>query len=556
MKKAALVFALFLGTLALHAQTKISERKTKVIDSLLTYLYQNGRFMGSVNIRQDNKTLLKKAYGIIGEKNGKPLAANGDTRYRIGSISKTYTAVMIMQLVEEGKLSPDDHLQKFFPEIPNADKITIRQLLTHQSGLYNYTNDLQWRSQRQYVSQKDLIAVFAKQKPIFEPGAKTEYCNTNYMLLGYIVETITGKSFNDNLQSRIVRKLGLKHTLLPATNVNPAKNEALSFATDENGKWQAEPETHVSSCAGAGGVLATPEDVSIFLEALVENRLLKAATVQEMLPKQGENDINGVNSYGYGLLTMPFGTDHTAYGHSGHVDAFHTMSGYFAKDKLSMSLFANTEVMNLNQVAIYLLSILFDKAYTFPDFTEVAVSASDLQGLTGVYTTPQLPMEIRIMEHSGKLWTQATNQDSVRLTALSRDKFEVKEADLTLKFIRDEKGIAQQVLLAQGGEELKLKKKDPNAVKAAAVAVDEALLHSYEGVYSAASFPMKITISKQGTSITVQATGQPAILLTALSDTEFEFDRIGLNIRFKTNSEGKTSGLTLTQGDKIELTKE
>lgn len=556
MKKPALVLALLLFAFAGHAQKTIGAQKIKLIDSLLTYLYQNDRFMGSVVIRQDNKTILKKAYGIIGDRKGKPIAANGDTRYRIGSISKTYTAVMIMQLVEEGKLSLDDRLQKFFPEIPNADKITIRQLLTHQSGLYNYTNDLQWRSQRQYVSQKELIAVFAKQKPVFEPGAKTEYCNTNYMLLGYIVEAITGKNFNDNLQSRIVRKLGLRHTLLPTTNVNSAKNEALSFNFDENSKWQPEPETHVSSCAGAGGILATPEDVSIFLEALVQNKLLKAATVQEMLPQQGKNDINGVNSYGYGILSLPFGTDHTAYGHSGHVDAFHTMSGYFQEDKLSMSLFANTEVMNLNQVAIYLLSILFDKAYTFPDFTEVAVSAADLQGLTGVYTTPQLPMEIRVMEHSGRLWTQATNQDSVRLTALSKDKFEFKEADLILKFTRDEKGMAQQAILAQGGEELKLKRKDPNASKPAAVAVSEVLLNSYEGVYSAAAFPMKITILKQGTSITAQATGQPAILLKAISDAEFEFDTIGLNIRFKTNSDGKTTGMTLTQGDRIELAKE
>ena len=204
-------------------------------------------------------------------------------------------------------------------------------MLNHQSGLYNFTNDLQWRSQFSLVSKKEMLAAFAKDKPDFEPGTKTAYSNTNYMLLGYIIEQVSGKSFNDNLQARISKQLNLKGTSLPKGSTDILKNEALSFDFGNDQQWEAIPEIHVSASDGAGGIIAPAEEVSRFFEALFQNKLLTAATVKEMLPVQGKNSITPINSYGYGLETLPFGNEHIAYGHSGHIDGFYTMCGYFPR---------------------------------------------------------------------------------------------------------------------------------------------------------------------------------------------------------------------------------
>lgn len=556
MKKIILVcwLAFFAGSVT--AQTLVTREKVRTIDSLLNYLYQEKRFMGSVCIREQGKTVFNKAYGIIGAKNNKPVPANTASKYRIGSISKTYTAVMIMQLAEDRKLSLDDKLSKYFNQIPNADKINIRQLLNHQSGLYNFTNDLQWRSQYTPVSKKEMLSAFAEDKPDFEPGTKTAYSNTNYMLLGYIIEQVTGKSFNENLQQLICKKLGLKNTSLPDGGTDISNNEAFSFMLQEDETWQRIDEIHVSASDAAGGMIAPVEEVSRFFEALIQNKLLKASAVQQMLPVQGENAITSINSYGYGIQTVPFGNDHIGYGHSGHIDGFSTVCGYFPEDQLSVSFFNNGVVMSFNQINIYLLSIIFDKSYTFPDFKKVAISGQELKGLGGTYRAEGVPMDVTVMAYGNKLWAQASGQDSFLLSAIGKDKFEFSQADITMSFVRDKDNRAQSLIMVQGGDKLVMKRIDAGNTAAAGVIVDAALLRKYEGVYSAPDFPMKLTIRKTGSGISAQGTGQPEFSLTAVNETTFRFDPINLELIFKSSADGVITGMVLTQGKTIELKKE
>lgn len=556
MKKIILVcwLAFFAGSL--YAQSLVTPEKVRAIDSLLDYLYKEKRFMGSVCIREQGKPVFNKAYGIIGEKNGKPLAANTGSKYRIGSISKTYTAVMIMQLAEAKKLSLDDKLSKYFNMIPNAGKINIRQLLNHQSGLYNFTNDLQWRSQYTPVSKAEMLAAFAKDTPDFEPGAKTEYSNTNYMLLGYIIEQVTGKSFNDNLQELICKKLGLKSTSLPKGGTDINKNEVFSFMLQDDQTWERIEEIHVSASDGAGGMIANTEEVNRFFEALLQNKLLTAASVQQMLPIHGVNTITPINSYGYGIETVPFGDDHIGYGHSGRIDGFSTMCGYFPEEKLSVSFFNNGVVMSFNQINIYLLSIIFDKAYTFPNFKKVAVNEQDLKDLSGIYHADGVPMDLTVMANGNKLWAQASGQDSFLLTAIGKDTFEFQQADIKMSFIRDKDKPAQSLIMEQDGDKLVMTRITADKASAANVIVDAALLSKYEGVYSAPDFPMKLTIRKTGTGISGQGTGQPEFPLTAVNETTFRFDPIGLELMFKSTADGVITGMVLTQGKTVELKKE
>ncbi|MBL7704635.1 MAG: serine hydrolase [Taibaiella sp.] len=556
MKKIILIFWLAFLACSVYAQDLVTREKVKSIDSLLNYLYQEKRFMGSICIREQGKQVFSKAYGIIGEKNRKPVPANTGTKYRIGSISKTYTAVMIMQLAEARKLSLDDKLSKYFNMLPNAEQISIRQLLNHQSGLYNYTNDLQWRNQYTPVSKKEMLANFANDKPDFEPGTKTAYSNTNYMLLGYIIEQVTGKSFNENLQELICKKLGLKNTYLPNGGTDISKNEAFSFMLQDDESWKRIEEIHVSASDAAGGIIAPVEEVNRFFEAMFQNKLLPASAVQQMLPVQGENTITSINSYGYGIQTVPFGNDHIGYGHSGHIDGFSTVCGYFPEDQLSISFFNNGEVMSFNQINIYLLSIIFDKAYTLPKLKKIAVNEHSLKGLPGIYRAPGVPMDVTVTAQGNKLWAQASGQDSFLLTATGTDTFEFRQADIIMSFVRDKQGLAQSLTMEQGGDKLLMNRVTSGEAVVATVIVDGALLSRYEGVYGAPDFPMKITIRKTGAGISVQGTGQPEFPLTAVNDTTFSFDPIGLQLNFKHDGEGVITGMALTQGKTIMLKKE
>lgn len=212
--------------------------------------------------------------------------------------------------------------------------------------------------------------------------------------------------------------------------------------------------------------------------------------------------------------------------------------------------------MSFNQINIYLLSIIFDKSYTFPDFKKVAISGQELKGLGGTYRAEGVPMDVTVMAYGNKLWAQASGQDSFLLSAIGKDKFEFSQADITMSFVRDKDNRAQSLIMVQGGDKLVMKRIDAGNTAAAGVIVDAALLRKYEGVYSAPDFPMKLTIRKTGSGISAQGTGQPEFSLTAVNETTFRFDPINLELIFKSSADGVITGMVLTQGKTIELKKE
>src|SRR3954454_5258608 len=197
------------------------------LDQLFDRLLEKNKGMGSLTLAKDGTVLYTRSFGYsqINGTEKKPLTAT--TKYRIGSITKTYTAVMIFQLVEEGKLKLTDTLDKFFPQIPNAARITIGQILAHRSGIHNFEPDGSWGKQPR--TKEEVVARIAQGQPDFEPDSRHLYSNAGYNLLGYIVEKVGGKPYQDALKERITSKIGLKDTFLGAGNTDPSKNEALSY---------------------------------------------------------------------------------------------------------------------------------------------------------------------------------------------------------------------------------------------------------------------------------------------------------------------------------------
>ncbi len=412
------------------------------IDSLLNALSTNNKAMFSVTLMQENKIVYSRAIGIIENSGTITVNSTPETRYRIGSISKMFTTVMILQLVEEKKLSLDTPLSKFFRKIPNADSITIKDLLNHHSGLFNFTNDGDYPKWMTEVrSRKQLLDLFESQKPAFAPREKGEYSNTNFVLLGFIIEDITGKSYQENLSKRITSRIGLKNTMYGG-KIDHSKNEASSFQYN-NGKWVIQPETDMSIPGGAGSVISTTPDLATFITALFNGKLVSESSLKTMTSL--------TDGFGLGIFKIPF-FERTAFGHNGGIDEFSSSLAYFPDEKLAIAFSSNGLEYPMNDILIGLLSCYFDKPYKIPDFKTISIPAEKLALYEGEFTSEQLPLVITINVEGDKLTAQATGQPSFPLAAISETEFRFDQAGIIFLFSKSTDGSIGGFTLRQGAD--------------------------------------------------------------------------------------------------------
>ena len=423
---------LVLFVFAFSSFTFAQDKFTK-IDSLLNYLYENNKFMGSLTIREGENVVFNKAYGLTDVE--KEIKADRLTRYKIGSISKTFTAVMIMQLIEEKKLNLQTKLNRFYPKIPNAEKITIYDLLHHRTGIVDYINgdSITGKNIYRFHSKDEMIQKISAYKPLFEPGTKHEYSNSNYNLLGYIIETLTKKSYAENLQTRIVKKANLVNTYFPSEKINTAEGESYSY-TYNGTQWEKISEWENSIAYSAGAIISTPADVTRFMYALFDGKLIKPSSLEQMKEiKEG---------YGKALVQFPFG-ERRFYGHTGGIESFRAVVGYYPTEKLGISLIVNGDNFNRNDIMIGILSIYYKMPFPFPTFTKV--DPAILAKYTGTYASKELPLKITITEKNKELIAQATGQSAFPLTFKAEKTFIFAPAGIEMIF--DENSF----VLKQGG---------------------------------------------------------------------------------------------------------
>lgn len=418
--------------LALTVQSQHDFNAPKA-DSLFQLLQENQRWMGAVMLRKHGEIVYQKAIGLA-DLEGK-IPNTTQTRFRIGSQTKTFTAVMILQLVQENKLKMDAPLSQFFPEIQNAEQLTIAHLLRHRSGIYNFTNDPEYLSySTNPITKKEILKKIAAFQPVFEPGSTAEYSNSNYVLLGYILEAITGKNYAKNLKERITEPLGLENTYY-GSKINPEASEAYSYKW-EGGGFVPETETNMQIPHGAGAVVSTVEDITLFLEALFDGGLLAEEQFAEMIRLEED--------FGCGLFEMPF-YSHEGMGHTGAIDGFSSMMAYFSEQQLAVSMLSNGSRFSNNEVMIALLSEYFGMAYELPEFTEVQISKEVLERYEGVYASPLLPIKLSIRHLNGQLEGQGSGQPAFPLEAKNDSTFTFDMAGIRILFHAD------SLTLYQGG---------------------------------------------------------------------------------------------------------
>lgn len=422
MKK--ILFTFVLAMVASLGYSQLSA--TRELDSLFTTYDKNGLFFANVLLKRDGKTLYQGTSGYQDLAAG--IKNNSQTQMLIGSITKTYTAVVILQLVEEGMLQLDDKLAKYYSEIPNAGRITLEALLRHRSGLFNYTDAPSFASEvTSSVSKDDILERFKRLDTLFTPDTQFRYSNTNYLLLGYIIEKVTGDSYENQLRKRIIDRLGLRATYYgrPVDR----KNFARSYA--DNGKeWIAAPiDWNTSWIGGAGAITATAADLALFFESLFGGHLISAESLARMTRLKDD--------YGLGLMAVPYG-EKRFYGHGGHIEHFNSMAAYNPEDKTMIVNLVNAEKrFPANDISIQLLNATYGYPVEYPDLSdrkEVSVETTVLKGYEGTYAAPGFPLEIQVFVKEGRLYGQATGQGAFPLTAYSDTNFEFPQAKIGMNF--------------------------------------------------------------------------------------------------------------------------
>lgn len=407
--------------------------KTK-LDDYFKALQTNNKFMGSVALSQNGKIIYTKQIGFADVEN--EIKPTDNTKYRIGSISKTFTTVLVFKAIEGKKLKVTDKIDKYFPTIKNANKITISNLLYHRSGIHNFTaleDYLKWNTEKK--SEKQLIELLTKSGSDFEPDSKAEYSNSNFVLLSFILQKIYKKDYAQLLTENIIQSIGLKSTFY-GKRINVKNNECYSYTW--KGKWIKDSETDMSIPMGAGAIVSTPIDLTKFADALFNGKLVSIKNLELMKTLK--------DNFGMGLFQVPFGNKF-GYGHTGGIDGFASVMYHFADNNVSMALTSNGTNFDNNQISIALLSAIYNKPYEIPTFKNFENLSEDLDKYLGVYASAQIPLKITITKNNKTLIAQATGQPSFALEATEKDKFKFDQAGVVLEFNPTDK----TMILKQGG---------------------------------------------------------------------------------------------------------
>jgi D-alanyl-D-alanine carboxypeptidase len=454
-----LTFAAFIAACssALHAAPPSEAEIHSKLDAIAAdYLKRPGAVGISVGVARNGQVIIAKAYGLADVELDVP--ANKDTMFRIGSITKQFTAAAIMRFVEQGKISLDDDITKYLPEpgFPmQGNTVTVRQLLNHTSGIPSYTDQNDWFKLIPQELTHDEMLALVKDKPFdFKPGQKHKYNNTGYYMLGMIIEKISGRTYAEHMQDEFFKPLGLERTTY-GFNIPIIKNRAKGYGAT-NGTIENAPHLGMSQPFAAGSLLSTGEDLVKWSMALTSGKVVTPESYSLMttpciLPaaegQQGEN-----THYGFGLEIGEW-EGRPCIRHGGGIHGFNSSYMYLPGDDVHIAVICNSPTGSsriLNDIAQEVVGI--EKVVA----KDVPIPAQMMKRITGDYTL--MKMDVKIWDEGGKAMVQPQKQDAFQILWQGPDtsggnEFRASfDHQVKLLFAND----AQSFTLFQGGRQIQV----------------------------------------------------------------------------------------------------
>ena len=363
-----------------YGQSKIDQ-----LDHLISTYAEYGKFNGSVLVAEKGKIIYKKGFGSANVEWNIP--NQPDTKHRLGSVTKQFTAMLIVQLASENKLKLDVPVSAYLPDYPKktGDIITIHHLLTHTSGIPDFTSFPGFgEMQRNPHHPEELTRLFADSALHFTPGQKFEYSNSGYVLLGYIIEKITSKTYEQVLQEKIFTPLNMNNSGVEHTGT-VIKNKASGYYRTGN-TFQNANYVDMSVPFSAGAIYSTVEDMYLWDQALYTEKLLPKKYMALLFAKYISTNYKQYYGYGWFIGEMSVGKTNDEIetnSHSGFINGFGTLITRIPSDRSSIVLLNNAGGAPLNEMTIAINGILYNKPYDFPK-KSVAHSVSDVIEKEGI----------------------------------------------------------------------------------------------------------------------------------------------------------------------------
>ena len=544
-----------------------AQTKAEKIDALLKQYVANRQFNGSILVADKGKVVIKKGYGLANMEWN--IANTPTTKFRLGSITKQFTAMLTMQLVEQGKLKLDGNVTDYLPDYPKATggKITIHHLLTHTSGIPNYTDFPKFFEtlSRDPYTPAAFVPKFSGMPLNFEPGSKFSYSNSGYFLLGVIIEKVTGKPYAEVLQEKILTPLDLKDTGYDLPG--PIIPKRASGYEKRGSGYVNTPYLDMSIPYAAGSLYSTVEDLYTWSQALDTDALLSEKGKEALFTPFRDH-----YAYGWNVMNVAIGELKDSVQlieHGGGINGFNTLISRIPADERFVVLLNNTGGAPLGGIRKNILNILYNQAVEPPK-----KSIADLLQKV-ILTEPE-----EVVRRKFAVWKggKAYNLDESDVNAVgytllgdgklpealtvftlnaesfpdsynvydSRGEAYAKMGDKAAAIRDYKKSVALNPRNTNGYAKLKELGETVAMPKDTVMALDTATLQTYVGNYQLAP-TFAIAITRQGDKLFGQATGQPQLELFAEAKDRFFLKVVDAQVSFQRNENGDVYQLTLHQ---------
>ncbi|RBP39145.1 CubicO group peptidase (beta-lactamase class C family) [Roseimicrobium gellanilyticum] len=512
----------------------------------------------AVLVARDGKVVYERGFGMEDIEAKKSITP--ETAFRIGSVTKQFTAAAILLSEEDGKLKVTDTIDKYYPGFPRGDKITLHHLLTHTSGIYNFTALPGFMKQAtEPVTPAQVIASFRDVSPNFAPGASHMYCNSGYYLLGDIVEKVQGRSYVALLKDRVFDKEGMKTTGAHRPGLglaHEAKGYAPKEEKDKNAGWKLALNWHMSQAGGAGELYSTVGDLYRWNEAVFNGRVLSAESQKKALtPLKEQADAPKKTdafdgNYAYGWVVAEVRGLKSIW-HNGGLNGFTSELRRFPDQKVTVVVFSNSAspIGGFSAAGVAELAarqFLWREMKPQPSFREQELAeGTKLEDYVGTFDFSGLGV-MRFRVERGRLQAKLADQKWGDVGPADRDVFREPSVDANFAFKRDEKGAVTSVTLKQRGTVLSGNRfAEPQEGEMTRAALDE-----LTGKYQLGIQTFEVKLSPRGSYLLARLGEQPDFAYYPVAEKK---DRvfckaIRVELEFKREKDGKIQGLVLHQG--------
>ena len=567
LKTSGLILALLIVSSPVFSQSKVDK-----INEILSKYAEYGKFNGSALVADNGKVIYKKGFGMANMEWDIPNAS--DTKHRLGSITKQFTAMLILQLAEADKLDLQAPITTYLPDYSkaNGDKITTHHLLTHTSGIPNYTSfpGFMQNETRNPYTPEEFVKKFQDKDLEFTPGEKFKYSNSGYFLLGVLIEKLSGKTYEELLHENIFEPLKMDNTGYDHHG-EILKKRATGYEKNGSG-YENSRYLDMSIPYAAGSMYSTVEDLYLWDQGLYTNKLLSKAYMDMYFKPYISAWGNSHYAYGWGVGYNKIGKSKDSIytiGHGGGINGFNTNISRAPSNKSLVVLFSNTGGAPLNSITRAIYGILNGKDYSMPkkSTADALYAVIEDKGIEAglahynaikdseLYHTDEGDMNAMGYKLMGagkteaaaevfKLNIEAFPKSSNTYDSYGEALMNLGKTDLAIKNYRKSVELNPN---NQNGIDFLKKLGDDVSDLQKEVKVSEAILDTYLGKYELMP-GFILTITREGTQLKTQATGQPVFDVFPKSETEFYLKVVQAQLKFNKNDAGKVESVTLFQG--------